>query len=240
MKFYYDLHIHSCLSPCAEDDMTPGNIAGMAKLIGLDVIAITDHNCCLNCRAVAEASKLIAGPLVLPGMELETSENVHMVILFPDFDSAERASEEVGKTLFRIDNRPDIYGNQIICDSFDKERGRLEQLLVVSSQLGVYDAVAFAQKYGGVAYPAHIDRPSNGILGILGNIDEDMGFSAVEFSATAPEELKSEYFNRGYTILSDSDSHNLGSLSDRINYLELDRLSAEDVIKAIKFIRSKK
>jgi len=239
MKFYYDFHIHTCLSPCADDDMTPCNIVGMAKLVGLDVIAITDHNSCLNCRAIMEASKEIDGPLVIAGMELETSENVHIVMLFPDVERAESASEEIFKTLFKIKNRPDIYGNQIIANSDDTERGRLDQLLVVSSELGVYDAVAFAEEYGGVAYPAHIDRPSNGILGILGNIDEDMGFTAVEFSATAPDELNKEYKSRGYNIVSDSDSHNLGSLSDRINYLELDRLSAEDVIKAIKFIRSK-
>jgi len=91
MRYYYDFHIHTCLSPCCDDDMTPNNIVQMAKLIGLDAIAITDHNSCLNCRAAIEASKRISGPLVIPGMELETSESVHIVILFPDIDSAEKA-----------------------------------------------------------------------------------------------------------------------------------------------------
>lgn len=234
MKFYYDLHIHTCLSPCADDDMTPCNIAGMAMLAGLDVIAVTDHNSCLNCRAVMKASAALGGPLVIPGMELETSENVHIVLLFPDADRAEAASEEIYNSLFRIANKEEIYGNQLIMNSEDEVIGKLDQLLVVASEKGVYDAVKLAEKYGGAAFPAHIDRPGNGILEMLGDVSEDMGFGFVEFSPKASQELKVAYDKRGYGMLVNSDSHNLGSISERVNYIELDRLNAEEVIKAIK------
>ena len=83
MKYYYDLHLHSCLSPCGDMDMTPNNITGMAKLLGLDIIALTDHNTCRNCEATIAAGKE-NGVVVVPGMELTTSEDIHAVCLFPD------------------------------------------------------------------------------------------------------------------------------------------------------------
>ena len=87
MKFYYDLHIHSCLSPCADMDMTPNNIVNMAKLLGLDVIALTDHNTSLNCEAITKVAEK-KGLCVLPGMELTTSEEIHAVCLFDTLDKA--------------------------------------------------------------------------------------------------------------------------------------------------------
>ena len=88
MKCTYDLHIHTCLSPCGDDDMTPNNIANMAALSGLDVIAVTDHNTAGNARAVVEAGEK-AGVCVVPGIELETSEEVHVLLLFGDVAAAE-------------------------------------------------------------------------------------------------------------------------------------------------------
>ena len=92
MKVYYDLHIHTALSPCGDNDMTPCNIVGLAALCGLDVIAVTDHNSALNCAAVEKAGRE-AGIIVLSGMELETAEEVHVVLLFP----SAAAAEECGK-----------------------------------------------------------------------------------------------------------------------------------------------
>lgn len=87
INLFYDLHIHSCLSPCGSDDMTPYNIAGMAALKGLDVIAVTDHNSCKNCPAVLAAAKEY-GILAVPGMEINTSEEVHAVCLFKSLEKA--------------------------------------------------------------------------------------------------------------------------------------------------------
>ena len=82
MKLYYDLHMHSCLSPCADDDMTPMNMAGMGMLKGLSVMALTDHNSCRNCPAFFKACEGY-GVVPIAGMELSTAEDVHMVVLFP-------------------------------------------------------------------------------------------------------------------------------------------------------------
>lgn len=84
---YYDLHLHSCLSPCGDDDMTPANIVGMAAVKGLDVIALTDHNSCKNCPAAIHHGQQY-GVIVIPGMELCTIEEVHIICLFPELDAA--------------------------------------------------------------------------------------------------------------------------------------------------------
>ena len=107
----YDLHIHSCLSPCGDDDMTPANIVGMAMIKGLDLIAVTDHNSCKNCPAVltmAEAYGLTA----LPGMELTTSEEVHVVCLFADLKDALAFDEYVYSHLMAVPNNEKIFGKR--------------------------------------------------------------------------------------------------------------------------------
>ena len=110
---FYDLHIHSCLSPCGDDDMTPANIAGMAAVKGLDVIALTDHNSCRNCPA-AMYHGIQYGVTVIPGMELTTQEEVHVICLFPDLENALAFDDLVYEKLMPVRNREDIFGKQQI------------------------------------------------------------------------------------------------------------------------------
>ena len=114
----YDLHIHSCLSPCGDDDMTPANIAGMAALKGLDAVALTDHNSCKNCPAFLAAAKEY-GIIGIPGMELTTSEEVHAVCLFPELYQAMEFDRFVYSRLIKVKNRPEIFGKQQIYDEND-------------------------------------------------------------------------------------------------------------------------
>ena len=95
-RYYYDFHIHSCLSPCADNDMTPGNIAGMAALAGLQIVALTDHNSCRNCPAFFAAAKKY-GIIPIAGMELTTAEDIHVVCLFERLDDALRFNDEVDR-----------------------------------------------------------------------------------------------------------------------------------------------
>lgn len=104
LQLTYDFHIHTCLSPCADDDMTPTNIVMMAALKGLDVIAITDHNTCKNCKASIEIGKK-NDILVLPGMELTTSEEVHVICLFADLEDAMRFDTYVYERLIKVKNK---------------------------------------------------------------------------------------------------------------------------------------
>ena len=111
-RYYYDFHIHSCLSPCADNDMTPNNIAGMAALAGLNIVALTDHNTARNCPAFFAAAKK-NGIIPVAGMELTTAEDIHLVCLFEDIDKALAFNDEVDKHRIRIPNRTDIFGDQL-------------------------------------------------------------------------------------------------------------------------------
>ena len=111
MRIAYDFHIHSCLSPCGDKDMTPQNIVNMSKIMGYDAIALTDHNTTGNCEAVIKVGKEI-GLTVIPGMELCTSEEVHIVCLFPDIEKANKFSEYVYSTLPPVKNKPSVFGEQ--------------------------------------------------------------------------------------------------------------------------------
>lgn len=134
--FLCDLHIHSCLSPCGDEEMTPYNLVNMAKVMGLDILALTDHNSSLNCPAAARAAEE-AGIAFVPGMELTTSEEVHVVCLFPDVDSALAFSGYVAERLPKIKNRLDIFGEQLIMDDRDGILGREENLLSTASFISI-------------------------------------------------------------------------------------------------------
>ncbi|MBR5506810.1 MAG: PHP domain-containing protein, partial [Clostridia bacterium] len=158
MKLFYDLHIHSALSPCGDEDMTPNNIVNMAYIKGLDIIAITDHNSAGNARAVMEAGKGVIK--VVPGMEVTTSEEVHTLCLFPDIDSAEDMSKYVRSKMTGIKNQPEIFGRQLIMNSMDEIVGEEENLLVNAVDMDIYEVSAETKKRGGLFIPAHIDKTS--------------------------------------------------------------------------------
>ena len=126
---YYDFHIHSCLSPCGDKDMTPNNIVNMAALLGLNAIAVSDHNTVGNVRACQEVAKDV-GITVIPGMEVQTAEEVHILTLYPSIEAAEKVAGEVYKKLPDIKNRPEIFGEQVFMDSGDNITGYEEKLLI--------------------------------------------------------------------------------------------------------------
>ncbi len=226
MRFFYDLHIHSALSPCGDTDMTPNNIVNMALLKGLDIIAVSDHNSCGNVRSVQKA----AGDrlLVIPAMELETSEEVHLLCLFPDLESASKMEDAIrSKTPF-IKNRPEIFGNQYYFDENDNILGEEESLLVRATGIDIYSAVKMAGELGGVAVPAHIDRSSYSILSNLGFIPPDLKIGAVEITSDGREAMAEEY--KSLAVLTNSDAHYLWDISERDYFIELPEKSISCVL----------
>ena len=222
-RYFYDLHVHSCLSPCADDDMTPNNIAGMAALKGLNILALTDHNSTKNCPAFFEACRR-QGIIPIAGMELSTAEDIHLVCLFPKLEDAMRFGEEIRTHLMPIDNRPEIFGNQLVLDGEDEIIGEEERLLISATDLPIEDAVVLARSFGAHVHPAHIDRHSNGIVAILGDIPSDYGFAVFEMrekenmeklSATV-EELCED------NMIICSDAHHLWDISEAENFVLLD------------------
>lgn len=213
MKLHYDFHIHSCLSPCGDSDMTPNNIVNMAKIMGYDVIALTDHNTALNCPAVAKIAEE-NGITFIPGMELCTSEEVHIICLFYTLEDALKFSEYVKSTIPPIKNKPAVFGEQSICDENDNIIAQEEILLVTASGISTEKVVKKVAEFNGICYPAHIDRSSFSILSNLGTIDEYFGFKCAEiYDIMKESELKQRhpYLNQ-LKIISDSDAHYLENM----------------------------
>lgn len=202
----YDLHIHSALSPCADDDMTPANICGFASLAGLDMIAVADHNAIGNVEAALSAGKEY-GVTVIPALELQTSEDIHVLCLFETF----RNLKDFFDTLSFIEreNRPDIFGNQLLFDEDDNLIGKENRLLAAGAKIGIEEVKARVEMFGGAAVPAHIDREANGVLAILGAVPEE--FEAVELSKAAPLSYRELYGER-FRLITDSDAHTLNDI----------------------------
>lgn len=220
-KYFYDLHIHSCLSPCADDDNTPNNLAGMGALAGLGIMALTDHNTCKNCPAFFAAAKR-HGIVPIAGMELTTAEDIHMICLFPTLESAMRFDEEVGRHRILIRNRPDIFGEQLILNEEDEVIGTEEFLLSNATDISASEAIPLTESYGGICYPAHVDRESNGIIAVLGAIPPEMPVRCVEFhDADAIERLKEKIPKNVRTVVC-SDAHYLWDIRDGSNFVMLD------------------
>ena len=230
MKLAYDLHIHSCLSPCGAEDMTPANIAGMAMLAGLQVIAVADHNSCLNCPAVCKAAERL-GLLAVPAMELTTAEEVHVLCLLPDLERAAEWSAFVREKLpdLRGDNR--FFGPQMILDSEDHVLGQEERLLASASEIGIYDVHRLVAELGGIALPAHIDRSSFSLLSNLGLYDPEMGFTMAEVSYSADRgALRKLPGLETLPFLSNSDAHDLFSIRDASLTIEPEEATPAGVI----------
>ncbi len=235
MKVFYDLHMHSCLSPCGDMDMTPNNIVGMSTLLGLNLIALTDHNTCQNCPAVEELGRA-NGICVLSGMELTTSEEIHVVCLFPSSEKALNFESFVADHRMKIKNKPEIYGEQAILNSQDEKTGEIEELLILATDISIMDIKEICDRYGGIAFPAHINRDSYSVLSVLGEIPAECGFTAAEISQSGNEEkLKDSHpILKKMHIIRDSDSHYLENMRDAGPYFELDILTGENVINYLK------
>ena len=163
MKIYADLHLHSCLSPCGDNDMTPYNLVNMAKLLGFDMIALTDHNSCRNCKSAVAVGKEI-GLTVVPGMELCTAEEIHCVCLLPDLDAADAFSQHIHGTMPPVKNQPEIFGEQRVMDTGDGILDTEPLLLTTASSVSIDDLVPLVRSFGGACFPAHLDRASYSIL----------------------------------------------------------------------------
>ena len=221
-RYYYDLHIHSCLSPCADDDNTPNNIAGMASLCGLNIVALTDHNSSKNCPAFFKACKRY-GIVAVAGMELTTAEDIHVVCLFEELEKAMEFDKFVCKHRMLIKNRVDVFGNQFILDGQDNIIGEEEYFLSNATDISIVDVQEYVQKYGGICYPAHIDRQANGIISVLGTFPDKPIFRCIEVNK---EDKVSEYLKKynleDKKVIISSDAHYLTDIRDKQNYFEID------------------
>jgi 3',5'-nucleoside bisphosphate phosphatase len=212
--FMADLHVHTALSPCASDDMTPNAITEAAHRAGLDIIAICDHNSSRNAAAV-KAAGLAHSVLVIPGIELETMERIHVIGLFPNCVCALRLSEQIGVTLPDVDEEYSRrIGVQTLMGTDGGPIGTETKALASPSCFDLRAAVKLIKENGGLAIPAHVERPSFSVYSQLGDVPRDIPFDALEVSPVnnRPIGLREKFARYGWPLVASSDSHYLFEL----------------------------
>jgi len=239
IQVFYDLHIHSALSPCAGDDMTPNDIVGMAVLNGLDMIAVTDHNTLANAGSVVKAAQSLPENtlIVLPGIEISTVEEVHVICLFSDLESAHKFESELTPFYSVISNRKDIFGNQILYDENDHPTGEMERMLIAPASISFDDLYHLADKFGGAFIPAHIDRDSFSVISNLGFLPPHLDIHTIEVS---PRGVENGFVTQhagtyaGKKMVFSSDAHQLWAINERENFLLLPERTSN---AAVDFLR---
>jgi PHP family Zn ribbon phosphoesterase len=208
-----DLHIHSVLSPCAELDMGPINIVRSAEKLELDIIAITDHNAAANVGGVLELTK--GGyPRVIPGMEVQTREEVHLLCYFPTLSKLLDFASFIRDKLPGIPNRPEVFGEQVIVNAAEEILGFEDTLLASSVDASVEEVASKVVAAGGLIIPAHIDRPAFSLLANLGFIPPKLPVAALEVARPEKRQglLRDFPTLNAYNLVSFSDSHFLGQM----------------------------
>lgn len=206
--------------------MTPNNIAGMASLKGLEAIAVCDHNSALNLPACEKAA-IKCGLVFLPGLEVTTSEEVHMLTFFADVEAALSFGDWLYKYLPNVSNKPEYFGEQLIMNEDDKLIRSEHKLLPQATALTIDELVCACRKFKGVPVPAHINRQSHSILANLGFIPPELKLTALEAYSWLP--LNVEKSER-YHIIYNSDAHCLGNISERSHFIGAHERSAEGIL----------
>lgn len=218
MKLYYDLHMHSCLSPCGEEEMTPNNIVNMAAIKELHMIAVTDHNSARNLPAVQQVAEE-CGVLLIPGLEITTAEEIHLLGYFESVKAAVAFGENIYDALPDISNRPDIFGCQHILDAEDNIVGSMDKLLINACAYTYDELFAKIRSAGGVPVPAHVNKSSNAVIMTLGCIPDDPQMQTIEVWEKGP--LAGIDVER-YRMLNSSDAHQLIDMAEPTHYLNVE------------------
>ncbi|MFH1143037.1 MAG: PHP domain-containing protein [Candidatus Eisenbacteria bacterium] len=230
-----DLHVHTCLSPCASLDMTPRKIVARARAQGLAMIAVTDHNSAENAAPLMRAAQ-DSGLCVLPGMEVTTAEEAHVVAIFGDLAAAQSLQELVYSRLQRGENDEDLFGMQVVANEHDEVEGFNPRLLLGATELGIEELVAAVHERRGLAIAAHIDREAYSLVAQLGFIPADLALDAVEISGAldlaGARARFPEY--RGRVFVTASDAHELDDLGSRRVWIEAAEPSFAELCAALR------
>lgn len=223
MRWYQaDLHIHTVLSACADLSMGPRDIVKTASANGLDIIAVTDHNSAANVSAVYHAA-MNSGLTVIPGMEVSSQEEIHLICLFADIQNAMTFSEYVRGHLQEGRYDSSLLGPQIICDQDENIIAEDESFLALPIKKSYPQIAAEVMKVGGIIYPAHIERRANGILRILGFLPRNLPYDVVEVSKhVEPADAEERYsHNHSLTVITASDAHDLSQIGSARTFFRL-------------------
>jgi len=227
--FRCDLHIHTCLSPCADLDMYPRALIEKSISEKLDVIAVCDHNASENVEYLLRLAK--GKPItVLPGMEVSSLEEVHVLALFDDLSNLIKLQATVYDHL-PGKNREDIFGPQVIVNDRDEVEGMNERLLIGATDLPINHIINEIHALGGLAVASHIDRPSYSILSQLGFIDPQTPFDALEISAaTGIKQARRQYPElSAHAFIKSSDAHSIRDIGRGFSTMILQKVSIREL-----------
>lgn len=212
-KYKADLHIHSLLSPCGSLEMSPRNIIEASKKQGLDIIAITDHNSTKQAPLVQQIGKE-NNIWVICGAEVNSKEEVHCLTLFENLHQLNTFQNYIDKHLQKIENNPDLFGEQIVVDKDEMIVDEEKWLLINALTANIHQIEKKVHQLGGIFIPAHIDRPYNGILSQLGIIPPDLSIDALEISKNAcvNDWTKSDKIPGNINLIQSSDAHMPGQI----------------------------
>ena len=232
-----DLHIHTCLSPCAQSDMLPTTIIKQARDKNIDVVGICDHNSAENVLAVRKAGEK-EGVQVLGGMEISSSEEVHILAFFDD-DGALLEMQNIVYENLSGENDEKYFGEQLIVDEYDKIIGSTNKLLIGSTSLGIDRIVELVHSLGGLAVASHIDRDSFSIIAQLGFIPKELPLDALELSWRCELSEVNNYESYGLPLVKSSDAHFLSDIGKAVTTFSLSAPSFSEVVMAFQNVEGR-
>ncbi|MFC1467538.1 PHP-associated domain-containing protein [Verrucomicrobiota bacterium] len=230
MKLRADFHIHSCLSPCGNLEMSPSAIVARAKEVGLNALGLADHNCTLNCPAF-EVLCRNAGIHALFGAEVTTMEEGHVLCLFDQLDAAMSFGEEVYARLMDVPNNPDRFGDQVHVNENDEIEGFPEKLLIGATDISIDELAAKVHGLGGLFIPSHVDRQAYSIERQLGFLPPEP-YDAIEISPRGLDSVSGTTY-RGYPFITNSDAHQLEQLGCVYTEIEVEEFSVAAIREAL-------
>ena len=208
-----DLHIHTALSACGSDEMTPPRILLTAERAGLALVGVVDHNTAGNARAVLDAAPAFAVQ-VLVGLEVESAEGVHVLALFADADAAAEMDNMVARHLPGLPNSPELFGEQTLLNEWGDLAGLDTRLLAAGTDLDLAGIITATLELGGLALPAHVNRSASGLLPILGFVPPGLQAPALEISRhITPGEARRQWPElANWALLTSSDAHQIADI----------------------------
>ena len=232
-EFRADLHVHTCLSPCAEEEMSPLAIVTEAKRKGLDIIGICDHNSTKNVGAVCQAGRR-EGLAVIGGIEVCSREEVHILCLFDHEQGLEQMQLLMDQNLSG-ENNSELFGQQYMCDEYDVILGQETKLLIGATKLSVEEIVDNAHRLGGLAIASHVDRDSFSMFSQLGFVPEGLHIDALEVSPRYSVAEARQYFPQtiGYSLVCFSDAHRLEEIGKTSTTFTGSEPSVKELHKAL-------
>lgn len=221
-----DLHIHTCLSPCAEEEMSPSAVVRWARERGIDIIAICDHNTAENVEAARRAAQETE-LAVIGGMELTSREEVHLLGLFDRSEDLASVQRIIYENLAG-ENEPEVFGEQLVMDENDRVVSHNRRLLIGATELTLAALVRLIHDYRGLAIASHIDRPSFSVLSQLGFIPQNLKLDAVEIHSTRPSDVPEHL-----SVIRSSDAHRRDEVGSRCTRFLIEDGTVSEIARAL-------